>query len=135
MRADLPSPVAESGFTFPDETWARVIYDVVVAYHERRLSLERLVTSLIPLYFGRVASLIFETRELTTDQAEAFVDRQARAFELSKPYLVDRWSTAPSDEEARAGNAAGGGGPGAGDRRTLRHPESRSARSAAGTSG
>jgi hypothetical protein len=102
VRADLPSPLEESGFLFPDETWARVIYDVVIAYHERRLPLERLVTSLIPLYFGRVASLIFETRELTTDQAEAFVERQARTFELSKPYLVERWSSAPSTPDAES---------------------------------
>jgi hypothetical protein len=104
MRADLPSPVAESAFTFPDETWARVVYDVVVAYHERRLPLDRLVTALIPLYFGRVASLIFETRELTTDQAEASVERQARAFELSKPYLVASWT---STEGAAGAGAAG----------------------------
>jgi hypothetical protein len=106
VRADLPSPLEESGFLFPDETWARVIYDVVIAYHERRLPLERLVTSLIPLYFGRVASLIFETRELTTDQAEAFVERQARTFELSKPYLVERWSSAPSTPDAESVPAA-----------------------------
>jgi hypothetical protein len=90
-RGDREVDVERSGFNFPDETWARVVYDVMVAQRERRLETGRLVAALIPLYFGRVASLIIETRELTTDQAEAFVERQARAFELAKPYLVERW--------------------------------------------
>jgi hypothetical protein len=47
-----------------------------------------------------VASLIIETRDLTTDQAEQFVERQARAFELAKPYLVGRWSGVGSRHEA-----------------------------------
>jgi hypothetical protein len=82
-------------FSFPDELWARVVYDMALAWHARVMPIDRLVTSLIPLYFARVASLIVETRDLTTDQAEAFVERQARVFELTKPYLVDRWRATP----------------------------------------
>ena len=90
-RADREATIETSDFHLPDETWARVIYDMAYAYHARLLPMDRLIASLIPLYFGRVASLILETRELTTDQAEAFVERQAHAFELAKPYLVTRW--------------------------------------------
>ena len=93
-RADTPVTLDESGFHFPDETWARVIYDMLLAQHAGALPTERLVAALVPLYFARVGSLILETREMTTDQAEAFVERQARAFELAKPYLVDRWDDA-----------------------------------------
>ncbi|MGZ3641186.1 MAG: glycosyltransferase [Candidatus Limnocylindrales bacterium] len=78
-------------FSLPDETWARIIYDTAIAFHARALPLPRLVAALVPLYFGRVASLVLETRDLTTEEAEAFVERQARAFELAKPYLVERW--------------------------------------------
>ena len=85
-RADKPTPAEDSGFHFPDETWARLIYDTAVAYHQRLVPIDQLVASLIPVYFGRVASLIVETKDLTTDQAEAFVERQARAYELAKPY-------------------------------------------------
>jgi len=98
-RADKPTPAEESGFNFPDEAWARTIYDYAVAHRARAVPIDRLVASLIPLYFGRVASLIVETRELTTDQAEVFVERQARAFELSKPYLVERWAAAKPARE------------------------------------
>jgi glucosylglycerate synthase len=101
-RADRPAGAEESGFTFPDELWARVVYDTVLAERAGVIATERLVAALVPLYFGRVASLIVETRELTTDQAEAFVERQARAFELAKPYLVERWPAAPASD-ARGG--------------------------------
>jgi glucosylglycerate synthase len=99
-RADKPAPAESSDFNFPDETWARVMYDMALAHHARVEPLDKLIASLIPLYFGRVASLIVETRDLTTDQAEQFVERQARAFELAKPYLVERWAGVPEPRAA-----------------------------------
>ena len=99
-RRDRPILAEESGFHFPDEIWTRVIYDMAVAHHERRVPIDTLVASLIPLYFGRVASLVIETRDMTTDQAEVLVERQARDFEHAKPYLTERWSveSSPSAE-------------------------------------
>jgi hypothetical protein len=41
-----------------------------------------------------VASFVIENRHVTTDQAEERVERQAREFELLKPYLVERWQRA-----------------------------------------
>ena len=46
----------------------------------------------MPIYFGRVGSFVIENRDVTTDQAEERVERQAREFELLKPYLVERWN-------------------------------------------
>jgi hypothetical protein len=89
---------AASSFHFPDDLWARVVYDLVVAARDPKPSLETLVASLVPIYFGRVASFIVENRNVTTDQAEDRVERQAREFELLKPYLVERWN----QSEARA---------------------------------
>jgi len=91
-RADTPTVVEETGFGFPDDVWARVVYDTCLAAKNGALPVERLVAALIPLYFGRVAGLIIETRDMTTDQAESFVERQARAFELAKPAFVRRWT-------------------------------------------
>ena len=68
--------------------------DVAVAAH-RGMPIDTLVPALVPLYFGRVASLVIETRDMTTDQAESVVERQARAFELAKPRLVRRWQETP----------------------------------------
>ncbi len=108
-RSDREAPIEGSGFNFPDEIWARSVYDMALAHREDRLPLDRLVAALIPLYFGRVASLIIETRDLTTDQAEAFVERQARAFELAKPYLVQRWRESQPAPARRRAQTRGNG--------------------------
>ena len=106
LAGDAELALDGGAFVFPDEAWARIVYDVAICWHERRLPLARLVAALIPLYFARVASLVLETTELTTDQAEAFVERQARVFELAKPYLVDRWKASTKAGRAAASVAA-----------------------------
>ena len=82
---------ALAGFHFPDDLWARVVYDLVLATRRGDLELERLVAALVPVYFGRVGSFVVENRHLSTTDAEERVERQAREFELLKPYLVERW--------------------------------------------
>jgi glucosylglycerate synthase len=108
VHADPMSILADASFSFPDETWAHVVYDTCLAHHAGRMSTERLVAALVPLYFGRVASLILETREQTSDQAEAAVERQAKAFELAKPYLVSRWLASRPTARADDGRARNG---------------------------
>jgi glucosylglycerate synthase len=83
---------AVAGFHFPDDVWARVIYDLVIAARDRPSQIESLVAALVPIYFGRVGSFVIENRHITTEQAEERVERQAREFELLKPYLIQRWS-------------------------------------------
>jgi hypothetical protein len=85
---------AVAAYSFPDELWAGIVYDLVVAAHREIVPLETLVAALVPLYFGRVGSLIVETRHLDQADADDRVERQARAFELRKPYLVERWNEA-----------------------------------------
>jgi hypothetical protein len=85
---------ALGAFHFPDDLWARVVYDLVIATRRAELPVEQLVAALVPVYFGRVGSFVIENRHLTTADAEERVERQAREFELLKPYLVDRWREA-----------------------------------------
>jgi hypothetical protein len=85
---------AVAAFHFPDDVWARVVYDLVVAARQPRAPIETMVAALVPIYFGRVGSFVIENRTVTTDQAEERVERQAREFELLKPYLVSRWNEA-----------------------------------------
>jgi hypothetical protein len=92
-RADAPTAVADASFAFPDELWAYIVSDVAVSAH-RGVPIGTLVPALVPLYFGRVAGLVIETWDMTTQQAEAVVERQARAFELAKPRLVRHWQEA-----------------------------------------
>ena len=88
---------AASTFHFPDDLWARVIYDLVLTARKPPHPLETLVAALVPIYFGRVGSFVIENRHITTEQAEDRVERQAREFELLKPYLTQRWNGAASE--------------------------------------
>ncbi len=85
---------ALAAFHFPDGMWARTIYDLIVGARREPASIERFVAALVPIYFGRVGSFVIENRDLTTDQAEERVERQAREFELLKAYLAERWRDA-----------------------------------------
>lgn len=89
---------ALAAFQFPDDLWARVIYDLVLAVRRGDLETETMVASLVPIYFGRVGSFVIENRHVTTTDAEERVERQARAFEQLKGYLVDRWPAAGAEE-------------------------------------
>ena len=91
---------ALASFHFPDDLWARVIYDLVLATRRGVLDTARLVAALVPVYFGRVGSFVIENRNLTTTDAEERVERQAREFELLKPYLVERWAALEAEEAA-----------------------------------
>jgi hypothetical protein len=90
--AELADSLA--AFHFPDDLWARLVYDLVVAARVDEAGIEAMVASLVPVYFGRVGSFVIENRSVTTEQAEERVERQAREFELLKPYLVERWNAA-----------------------------------------
>jgi hypothetical protein len=122
--ADAPSTAAmaeaASAYRFPDDLWVRIIYDLIVAARDAPDAVDARVASLVPVYFGRVASLVIENRDLSTDRAEGAVERQAREFERLKPYLLTRWdeaaaraphpSTEPHPTAAASPGAGGAGG-------------------------
>jgi hypothetical protein len=96
---------ALGGFHFPDDLWARLIYDLVIATRVGDVDTAQLVAALTPIYFGRVGSFVIENRNVTTTDAEERVERQAREFELLKPYLVDRWLALDAADATGAGTA------------------------------
>jgi hypothetical protein len=97
---------ALGAFHFPDDLWARLIYDLVVSTRRGEIDTGQLVAALVPIYFGRVGSFVIETRHLTTTDAEERVERQAREFELLKPYLVEHWMAETGGAGAGAANRA-----------------------------
>lgn len=114
---------AVAAFHFPDDLWVRVFYDLLVSASFGDVPTERLVAALVPIYFGRVGSLVVEARRLSEEQAEEHVERQAREFERLKPYLAERWREATAaagqattvDEAAAADGAASFDGAATGD--------------------
>jgi hypothetical protein len=45
--------------------------------------------SLIPLYFGRTASFVIESKDMLNGDAEKLVEDQCKKFEEMKDYLVE----------------------------------------------
>ena len=78
-------------FRFPAALWVQTIYDFALAYHEKALHREHLLKSLTPLYLGRTASLVLETREGSPDDVERVIETLCETFENMKPYLTQRW--------------------------------------------
>ena len=90
-RSDTPSTADDAEFFFPDELWARILFDLALTARGDTMDMDRLIAALVPIYFARVASLVIEARDMTTQQAETLVERQARAFEAAKPDFATRW--------------------------------------------
>ena len=92
------SPVS---FTLPVEAWAKVLFETAATFHSWTDNRARLVSLVTPIYLGRVASFINETRDMNTEQAEHVVEEQAELFENQKDYLIRVWD---EKKEAAARN-------------------------------
>jgi hypothetical protein len=78
-------------YEFPANLWAEVLIDFVVAYKAGVANQERIMESLIPLYYGRTCSSVIELEPMTIQQAEELIEDQCGVFEYTKPYLLKRW--------------------------------------------
>jgi glucosylglycerate synthase len=78
-----------AAFRMPDNLWARIVFDFLIAYRLRTINRGHLLGALIPLYLAWVASHINITASGIA--AEVHVEAVAAAFEADKPYLVARW--------------------------------------------
>ena len=78
-------------FAFPTDLWARILYDLTIGYRDALCDLDLMMDSLIPLYFGRTFSFVKRTKRMSTRQAEDAIEEDCTTFEMTKPYLVQRW--------------------------------------------
>lgn len=78
-----------SVFRMPENLWARIVYDFVIAYRLRTINRGHLLGALIPLYLAWVAGHLNVTASGAS--SERHIEAVAAAFEADKPYLVARW--------------------------------------------
>jgi glucosylglycerate synthase len=78
-----------NAFRMPDNLWARIVFDFLLAYRLRTINRGHLLGALIPLYLAWAASHINITASGTNP--ERHIEAVAAAFEADKPYLVARW--------------------------------------------
>jgi glucosylglycerate synthase len=76
-------------FRMPDNLWARIVYDFILAFRLRTINRGHLLGALTPLYLAWVASHLILTSSGTPP--EKHIQDLAIAFETDKPYLVSRW--------------------------------------------
>ena len=88
LALDVADPAR---FRFPDDLWARVVYDIALGHHYGIVHREHLLRSLVPLYLGRTAAFIVATRGGSAAFTEAQVEAVGAAFERQKRYLMERW--------------------------------------------
>jgi len=87
----------KKGFSFPAELWVKIIYDYILFYSRFKytfmeMSLPSFLESMIPLYFGFIASFVQKTKKMSTLEAEEEIEKLCLEFEKLKPYLVTNWN-------------------------------------------
>lgn len=83
------STLEPAAFRMPENLWARIVYDFLVAYRLRTINRGHLLGALIPLYLAWVAGHINLTSAGV--DPERHIEAVAAAFDADKPYLVSRW--------------------------------------------
>ena len=86
----------KKSFDFPVQLWVKIIYDYVLFYHRFKytfteMSLPSVLESMIPLYFGFVASFVLKTKDMNNQEAEEEIEKICLEFEKLKPQLVHNW--------------------------------------------
>jgi hypothetical protein len=76
-------------FRMPENLWARIVYDFLIAFRLRTINRGHLLGALIPLYLAWVAGHINITA--SGGDPERHIEAVAAAFDADKPYLVSRW--------------------------------------------
>jgi hypothetical protein len=83
------SVVDPASFRMPENLWARIVYDFLIAFRLRTINRGHLLGALIPLYLAWVAGHI--NINASGADAERHIEAVAAAFDADKPYLVSRW--------------------------------------------
>jgi hypothetical protein len=79
-------------FRFPNELWAKTIYEFADSYHRSVIDRQHLLQALTPLYRGRSCSFVLENERSRVGEIERRLEELGRDFERLKPYLAERWS-------------------------------------------
>lgn len=78
-------------FHFFDDIWAEIIYSFALAAHKKTINREHLLKSLTPLYIGRTASFVMETKNSDASEVEEKIEKLCGIFENKKFSLIVNW--------------------------------------------
>jgi glycosyltransferase involved in cell wall biosynthesis len=81
----------DEDFILPIETWVRIVYRYAGIFQVTPRQRFKILDTMIPLYYARVASLVNELKEKNQQEAELHFEEQARTFERMKDYMISIW--------------------------------------------
>ncbi len=81
----------EENFHMPDSIWVDIIYSFALAAHRKAINKEHLLKSLTPLYIGRTASFVIETREANGPEVEDKINKLCEEYGRFKPSFSEQW--------------------------------------------
>ncbi|MBM3285275.1 MAG: glycosyltransferase [Candidatus Aminicenantes bacterium] len=97
-QIDKTARLTSQDFFLPPEIWIQILYELAATFHAWSKNRYKLIELATPLYYARVASFIRRTWEMTSAEAEAVVEEQARLFEEHKDYLIKVWESKSSQK-------------------------------------
>jgi len=89
IRAAAALPAGS--FAFPLRTWVQILYELAATFHAWTRNRFKIIELVTPLYYARVANFVRQTRDMSSEEAERFVEDQALEFEAQKDYLIKVW--------------------------------------------
>ena len=84
-------------FEFPLKAWVQILYELAATFHAWTRNRFKIIELVTPLYYARVATFVRRTWDMSSEEAERFVEEQALEFEAQKGYLIKIW-----DEKKKA---------------------------------
>ncbi len=91
LKSKVKGLEQKGNFDFPDQLWAKIVYDFAFIYQTWSRNRRRLVDIIAPLYFGKVGAFCQQVADLESQEAEEVIEREAQEFERLKPYLLDKF--------------------------------------------
>lgn len=94
-QIDETSKMDTENFKLPTDAWVKILYELAATYHKWSINRDKLLDMMTPLYFGRVASFVNQSWDMSSVEAEELVEEQAAKFEEQKDYLIKIWDEKP----------------------------------------
>ncbi len=107
----------EEQFCFPDQLWAKVVYEFAASYRKAVISRDHIIQALVPLYRGKVYEFLTQNRHAGTEEMEERLQALCLVFERLKAYLLQLWdgqegASYEGNDTPRAEPDVGGAGQG-----------------------
>jgi hypothetical protein len=89
--SSLAQQEEDASFDLPTDVWVRIVYSYALLFHNTERQRFKILDTMIPLYYARVASLVQTLGDKDAAEAEAYYEEQALAFEQGKGLIVEKW--------------------------------------------